>query len=72
MTAWVLDRPRESVTVTEIVMSPSDESGLLVVKDRHGVAHGWYSHYPNKKAALNAILFTGFILNLEPLICEEV
>ena len=37
------------------------------VPNRHGVAHGWYNKYPNKKAALNAILFTDLIINLEPI-----
>lgn len=35
------------------------------VPGRHGNAHGWYSEYPKKKAALNAIFLTDFILNLE-------
>ncbi len=56
------------------IVSQCDRAADMIpgVPNRHGVAHGWYSHYPNKKAALNAILFTDFILNLEPLICEEV
>lgn len=37
------------------------------VPNRHGVAHSWYKKYPNKKAALNAILLTDFIINLEPI-----
>lgn len=36
------------------------------VPGRHGIAHCWYNKYPTKKAALNAILFTDFLLNLEP------
>ena len=36
------------------------------VPNRHGVSHSWYNTYPNKKAALNAILLTDFILKLEP------
>lgn len=36
------------------------------IPNRHGVAHGWYKKYPNKKAALNAILLTDFLLTLEP------
>ena len=37
------------------------------VPNRHGVAHSWYRKYPNKKAALNAILLTDFIINLKPI-----
>lgn len=37
------------------------------VPGRNGVAHGWYTKYPSKKTALNAILFTDFLLALEPL-----
>lgn len=37
------------------------------VPNRHGVSHSWYRKYPNKKASLNAIMLTDFILNLEPL-----
>ncbi|WP_294852368.1 hypothetical protein [uncultured Oscillibacter sp.] len=37
------------------------------VPNRHGVAHSWYKKYPNKKAALNAILLTDFIIGLKPL-----
>lgn len=36
------------------------------VPNRHGVAHSWYVKYPTKKAALNAILLTDFIIKLEP------
>ncbi len=37
------------------------------VPNRHGVAHSWYKKYPNKKAALNAILITDFIIDLQPI-----
>lgn len=37
------------------------------VPGRHGIAHSWYTKYPSKKMALNAILFTDFLLNLKPL-----
>lgn len=36
------------------------------VPGRHSIAHCWYNKYPTKKAALNAILFTDFLLNLQP------
>ena len=35
------------------------------VPGRHAVAHGWFERYPTKKAALNAILFTDFLLRLK-------
>lgn len=37
------------------------------VPGRHCIAHSWYDKYPNRKMALNAILFTDFLLELEPL-----
>ena len=37
------------------------------VPGRHGIAHCWYNTYPNKKMALNAILFTDFLLRLKSL-----
>lgn len=37
------------------------------VPGRHGIVHSWYDKYPSKKTALNAILFTDFLLKLEPL-----
>ena len=37
------------------------------VPNRHGVSHSWYHSYPSKKASLNAILLTDFIIGLEPL-----
>lgn len=37
---------------------------------RHYSAHGWwYSNYPTKKAALNAILFTDFLLAVKAELC---
>lgn len=36
------------------------------VPGRHGIAHGWFDKYPSKKAALNAILFTDFLIWLQP------
>ena len=37
------------------------------VPGRHGIAHCWYDTYPNRKMALNAILFTDFLLKLKPI-----
>ena len=37
------------------------------VPGRHGIAHCWYNTYPNRKMALNAVLFTDFLLRLKPL-----
>lgn len=34
------------------------------VPGRHANAHGWFSAYPSRKAALNAIVFTDFLLNV--------
>lgn len=36
------------------------------VPNRHGIAHSWYPKYPNKKASLNAIFLTDFIIDLKP------
>ena len=36
------------------------------VPNRNGIAHSWYKKYPNKKASLNAILLTDFIISLTP------
>lgn len=35
------------------------------VPGRHSIAHCWYDAYPNRKMALNAILFTDFLLGLK-------
>lgn len=40
------------------------------VPGRHGIAHCWYDTYPNRKMALNAILFTDFLLELKPIETE--
>ena len=40
------------------------------VPNRHSVSHSWYHSYPNKKASLNAILLTDFIIHLEPLVTD--
>lgn len=37
------------------------------VPGRHGIAHCWYDKYPSRKMALNAIIFTDFLLQLEPI-----
>ena len=37
------------------------------VPGRNSSAHSWYNKYPSRKAALNAILFTDFLLDIEPL-----
>lgn len=41
------------------------------VPGRHAAAHGLYMCYPSKKAALNAIIFTDFLLSLQPVMTEE-
>ncbi len=34
------------------------------VPGRHSIAHSWYNSYPTRKAALNAIIFTDFLISL--------
>lgn len=34
------------------------------VPGRHGMMHGWYNSYPSRKTALNSIIFTDFLLNI--------
>lgn len=41
------------------------------VPGRHGIAHCWYDTYPNRKMALNAIIFTDFLLELKPVEKEK-
>lgn len=36
------------------------------VPGRHSSLHSWYTRYPSKKAALNAILFTDYLVKLNP------
>ena len=36
------------------------------VPGRHGVCHSWHKEYPTRKTALNAIIFTDFLLSLYP------
>lgn len=43
----------------------SKEQALPDVPGRNSNAHGWHFCYPKKKAALNAIFLTDFILNLK-------
>lgn len=44
----------------------SPEEVIDGVPNRNGVSHSKYKKYPNKKASLNAILLTDFIIGLEP------
>ena len=37
------------------------------VPGRNAIAHGWFPEYSSRKAALNAILFTDFLLHLDKL-----
>lgn len=41
------------------------------VPGRNSVCHSWYNRYPTKKTALNAIIFTDFLLELEPINKEK-
>lgn len=44
------------------------EDGYKIdVPGRHTYTHSWYTKYPSQKAALNAILFTDFLLHLSPI-----
>ena len=46
----------------------NDESEIIPdVPGRHATTHSWHAGYPSKKAALNAILFTNFLLKLRSL-----
>lgn len=42
------------------------EDAIPDVPGRHSLAHSMYSSYPSRKAALNAIIFTDFLLILNP------
>jgi hypothetical protein len=42
------------------------------VPGRHGYAHGWLPKYPRRKAALNAILFTDYLISIYPRIDEDL
>lgn len=43
----------------------SPEEAIDGVPSRNGCLHGQYKKYPNKKASLNAILLTDFIINFQ-------
>jgi len=45
----------------------SPEDTIVDVPGRNSAAHSFYDKYPTRKAALNAILFTDFLLRLKPL-----
>lgn len=45
---------------------------IVDVPGRNSAAHSFYETYPTRKAALNAILFTDFLLSLEPLEEENI
>ena len=53
----------------EFVMYQCDTSADYIpdVPGRNAIAHGWFPEYTSKKAALNAILFTDFLLHLDKL-----
>lgn len=48
----------------------SAQEAIREVPGRHSLAHSMYESYPTRKAALNAILFTDFLLRLEPVSSE--
>ena len=41
------------------------------VPGRHAYSHSWFTSYPNRKAALNAILFTDFLFKLDEIPVED-
>ena len=45
----------------------SSEDYIPDIPGRNTVAHGWFPEYPSRKAALNAVLFTDFLLHLDRL-----
>lgn len=49
-----------------------DMNTLPDTPKRHQSAHGFFKEYPSKKAALNAILFTNFIINLQSIKPKEI
>lgn len=53
----------------EFVMYQCDTSADYIpdVPGRNAIAHGWFPEYTSRKAALNAILFTDFLLHLDRL-----
>lgn len=54
-----------------IVYNCSSKNEVICdVPGRNASMHGWYNKYPSKKAALNAILFTDFLLKLKPIAQE--
>ena len=44
----------------------SPEEVIEGIPNRNAISHSKYKKYPNKKASLNAILLTDFIINLKP------
>lgn len=57
----------------KLIMSQCDtpEDVIEGVPNRNGISHSKYKRYPNKKASLNAILLTDFIIGLDPLPVKE-
>ena len=58
-----------NITITLLCDTPEDV--IDGVPNRNGVSHSKYKRYPNKKASLNAILLTDFIIGLSPLPIED-
>ena len=49
----------------------SPEQVIDDVPGRHAIAHAWYAKYPTRKTALNAILFTDFLFELNSKVTLE-
>jgi hypothetical protein len=50
----------------------SQKDAVDGIPNRHGSAHGWPPVKKRKKAAINAIMFTDFIIKLEPIVTEVI
>lgn len=52
----------------KLIVSQCDTPEQVIegIPNRNGVSHSKYKKYPNKKASLNAILLTDFIIGLKP------
>lgn len=52
----------------KLIVSQCDTPEQVIdgVSNRNGISHSKYKKYPNKKASLNAILLTDFIIALTP------
>ena len=52
-------------SIGSCIYDTANEDIIEGVPGRNGCLHGQYKKYPNKKASLNAILLTDFIINFQ-------